>query len=188
MKTRFYTRVFPNDETTQRRIIQGCLLLLLSTLSFRKTIFSRVIITTERLSDTIYIGEKSLVFAWGRSEIRFDLTGIRSLLMRLHICPEWFAQRISIGNIVKQRHAYYHRSANNNQRIPITIIVEFEIDMNLQSTNISRINAPLPSHRQQICGCFRPLLRSRRDLVSTIPPTIYPNKSTRNVSPHPVLL
>lgn len=36
MKTRFYTRVFPNDETTQRRIIQGCLLLLLSTLSFRK--------------------------------------------------------------------------------------------------------------------------------------------------------
>lgn len=147
MKTRFYTRVFPNDETTQRRIIQGCFLLLLSTLSFRKTIFSRVIITTERLSDTIYIGEKSLVFAWGRSEIRFDLTGIRSLLMRLHICPEWFAQRISIGNIVKQRHAYYHRSANNNQRIPITIIVEFEIDMNLQSTNISRINAPpsLPS-------------------------------------------
>lgn len=65
------TRVFPNDET-QRRIIQGCLLLLLSTLGFRKTIFSRVIITTERLSDTIYIGEKSLVFTWGRSgEARF---------------------------------------------------------------------------------------------------------------------
>lgn len=50
-------------------------------------------------------------------EVRFLLGKngfIGILLMCLHVCPEWFTQEISIGNIVKQRHAYHHRSANNN--------------------------------------------------------------------------